>query len=111
MHHHAAGLVDDRDVRILIEDVKRDILRGDVDGLCFGHTEHEHLPLRKFEGGLQDFTPVDGQRPAADQLRHARAGQLRVAGKIRVHARPVLAGLYGQFELVIHALQMGRACR
>jgi len=36
MHDHAARLVDDDDVRILIEDIQRDVLCTDLDCLCGG---------------------------------------------------------------------------
>ena len=60
MHHHAARLVDDHHVRILIQNIQRDVLRDDVHRARLRHRQRDVLPGCHLEGGLDLHLAVDG---------------------------------------------------
>ena len=67
MHDHAARLVDDDDVAVLVEDGERDILRQDLDGLCLRQMEDDFLPCLQLVVGLA-HTTADECLPLCDDL-------------------------------------------
>ena len=72
VNDHAARLVDDDDVAVLIEDVERDILRQDLDGLRLRQVEGDFLPRLQLVVRLA-HAATDERLPLRDDLLDMRA--------------------------------------
>ena len=73
MNDHAAGLQDDGEVIILIENCERDFLRDGDGGLRRGNRQHDSLPRFRLCAGFRLDFPVHRDVSVRHQRRHPRA--------------------------------------
>src|SRR5712671_3631859 len=87
MDDHARGLVDDRQVVVLIENVERNLFRGRVRDVSLRDLELDHVTHAYAIRGIGRVA-VDPDQVALDQPRRGRAAQVdRVLGQEAVQAR------------------------
>ena len=56
---HPFGLVDHQKVRILIDDVQRDLLRHSLDGLCVGDLQQDDIPCLELQALGRSLTVAE----------------------------------------------------
>jgi hypothetical protein len=96
----AGGFVEDEDVFVLKEDIKRDVLGDDGDGDDLGYNEGELVSAFESGAGL-GLTPVQGDVPVFDQVLEAGAGEIgKTGGEVLVESG---AGVGGVREGPFHA--------
>ena len=73
VHHQPLGLVDDQQVVILVDDIQRDFLRGDVHGLGFGNLVGNRVPDIQFIVFLSGLSVAQNQSVLNELLGGAAA--------------------------------------
>jgi hypothetical protein len=73
MHDHSSRLVQDDQVAVLVDDVEREILSLDPEGLGRRHIDLEALAFRE-RLGLLHRAPVNDNPPLFNELVHTRSG-------------------------------------
>jgi hypothetical protein len=73
---HARGLVDDCDVLVLVNDVERDRLSPDFDGICLRNLELDDVTSRDTVRRVRGV-PVDQRQVAFDEASGGRAAEVR----------------------------------
>jgi hypothetical protein len=115
MDDQAGRLVDDDQVRILVEDGQRDRLGGELDRRRRTQPDLDPVAVAELGARLVDGGAVQADVPLLDQPLDLGAGQLRVAaGEEGVEARPhlLVAGARRggvELELLDAAARVGRA--
>lgn len=96
----AGGLVDDEDVRVLVEDVEGDVLGGDLDGDSLRDGKEDGVARLEDGAGFGGLAIKRGVA-GLDEVLEAGAGVLRQAGV--EEAVQALTGVLGQvgFEFVV----------
>jgi hypothetical protein len=75
MHDHARGLVDDDQVRVLVQDVERDRLGHGVDLRRLFHGDRDRVAFGRCHAGIRDDRAVNRHGALCDQPDKARAAQ------------------------------------
>lgn len=87
VNHHPGGLVDDREVVVLVDDLERNRLRGSVGDVGLRDLELHHVPRRYPIGGIGRLA-VDANEVALDETRGSRAAEVvSVLGEKAVQPR------------------------
>jgi len=94
MHHEAAGLVDDDDIVILVDDIERDILRPRLGRDGLGDVDCDRIAGGDMISGVANRGIFNGYLAGEDQRLQPRSGQfVKACGKHAVEpGRPLVAG-------------------
>ena len=99
MDDHAAFFVDNNDVGVLIENIQRDILRHDIDGLRLWHDQQKPHAAFCLPGCLSFDLAVDEQRALFHQRRNSRSGKRRLLAQISVQPHAGQGGLDNELNV------------
>ena len=106
VNDHAAGLQDDGEVGILIENCERDFLRDGHGGLRRGNRQDNNLTLLCLCAGFRLDFPIHCDVSIRHQRRHPRASQPSGFGQGNIQPPPVAGdGDSARFECVRHHLR------
>ena len=99
MDDHAALFADNNDVGVLIENIQRDILRHDIDGLRLWHDQQKSHTAFRLPGCLSFDLAVDEQRAFFHQRRNSGAGKRRLLAQISVEPHAGQGGIDNQLNV------------
>ena len=99
MDDHAALFVDNNDVGVLIENIQRDILRHDIDGLRLRHDQQKPHAAFRLPGCFSFDFAVDKQRAFFHQRCNSGAGKRGLLAQISVEPHAGQGGLDNQLNV------------
>ena len=105
---HPFGLVDHQKVRILIDDVQRDLLRHSLNGLCIGDLQQDDIPCLELQALGRSLTVAEHMALRHKALQGAAGKAGILAAQEEVNALACTLGFHDIFTL-LHGLLLLRA--